>query len=201
MKNNLLQNTKITKTVLNLQSKKQNTAYVYLLLTLLTVSFFGFFALRPAFSIIANLQKQLADNKVVLLSLEEKLTALKNLDKEYKQIEPNLELIYEAVPVSPQASALIRQVQKIAQAHNLAVNSLETSTIDDFPLEANNTLYSYQFTITVIGEEKDIQAFLVSLVTFNRAIGLNRVVTDRNTKGAMQANIEGTAYFLPNVTN
>ena len=69
MKSTLFQNKKITRRVLTIQNKKQVTAYIYILLTLLTVSFFGFFALRPAFSIIAGLQKQLADNKVVLTAL------------------------------------------------------------------------------------------------------------------------------------
>ncbi len=199
MKNNLLQGTKITKRVLNLQNKKQNTAYIYLFLTLLTVSFFGFFALRPAFSIIAGLQKQLADNRVVLLSLEEKLAALVNLDKEYEQIEPNLELIYEAIPISPLAAPLVRQVQKLAQANNLTVNSLETGVIDDFPLEKTNTLYEYKFTITVGGQEENVQNFLTSLVSFNRVVGLNRIVTDRDAEGFVEANIEGVAYFLPNI--
>lgn len=198
MKNTILDGNKITKRVLTLQNRKQTTAYIYILLTLLTVSFFGFFALRPAFSIIANLQKQLADNKVVLTALSDKLSALINLDKEYKQIEPNLEVIYEAIPTTAQAGPLIRQVEKLAQTNNLTVNSLTTGVIEDYPLDTKNTMYSFTFTLNAIGNESSIQAFLTSLVKFNRVIGISRVVTDKTESGTVEATIEGIAYFLPN---
>lgn len=199
MKTNFFQNTKLTKRILTVQNKKQTTAYIYLLLTLLTASFFGFFALRPAFSIIANLQKQLADNKVVLEALETKLDAITNLDKEYKQIEPNLELIYEAIPATAQAAPLIRQIEKITQANNLSINNLDTGVIEEYPLEGNNKMYSFTFSINAEGTEANVQAFLEDLVTFNRVVGLNRVATDKSEESTMVVTVEGVVYFLPEV--
>ncbi len=199
MKTNFFQTGKLTKRVLSIQNKKQTTAYIYLLLTLLTASFFGLFALRPAFSIIANLQKQLADNKVVLEALEKKLDALSKLDIGYKEVEPNLELIYEAIPSTAQASPLIRQIEKIAQANNLVINNLDTGVIAEYPLEGSNKMYTFNFSINAKGTEANVQKFLQDLVTFNRVVGLNRVATDKNEEGTMIVTVEGIVYFLPDI--
>ena len=89
-------------------------------------------------------------------------------------------------------------MEKLAQTNNLTVNSLATGSIDDYPLDAENTMYSFTFTLTANGSESDIQKFLTSLVKFNRVIGINRITTDKTESGSVEATIEGIAYFLPN---
>lgn len=190
-------NTKLTDRILSLQNKKQTIAYVYIVLTLFTVSFFGLFALMPAFSIIANLQKQLADDQKVYSALKEKLANLKNLDAQYQIIEPELELVYEAIPLSAQAPSLIRQVEKLAEKDGVAVTTLDTGIINEYPLTDGNKLYSYTFTVTAEGSEANIASFLNSLITFNRVISLERVVSSKTEKGSVKTNVNAKAYFAP----
>lgn len=193
----LFSNPKLTDRILSLQNKKQTIAYVYIVLTLFTVSFFGLFALRPAFTIIANLQKQLADDKQVYEALTQKLENLKILNTQYLQIEEELDLVYQAIPVSAQAPALLRQLERLAANAGVSITTLNTGTITAYPLSDGNKLYSYTFTVDVESSEANVAEFLNSLVNFNRVISFERVVTSKTESGTVKANVNGTAYFAP----
>lgn len=188
---------KLTDRILALQNKKQTIAYVYIILTLFTVSFFGLFALRPAFSIIANLQKQLADDKQVYEALRQKLANLKVLNIKYTEIEQDLDMVYQAIPTSAQAPVLLRQLEKLAANAEVSITTLDTGVITAYPLSDGNKLYSYSFTVEVEGTEANVAGFLDSMVSFNRVISFERVVTSKTEKGSVKANVNGTAYFAP----
>lgn len=194
---NLFSNSKLTDRIMLLQNKKQTVAYVYIALTLFTVSFFGFFALRPAFSIIANLQKQLADDQKVYTALKNKLANLKSLDAQYQTIEPDLELVYQAIPLTAQAPSLIRQIEKLAGSAGVVLTTLDTGIINEYPLTGDNKLYSYTFTVDAEGTEENVAMFLNSLINFNRVISLERVVSSKTEKGNVKANVNAKAYFAP----
>lgn len=195
---NVLNRAKITERILALQDKEQTKAYTYVILSLLTVSFFGLFALRPAFSIIANLQKQLADEKVVYEALQKKLQDLQSLDKQYLTIEPDLDLIYSAIPTSPQAASLIRQIEKVAQQNNIEINSLDTAIIEDYPIVSDDKLQSFAFTLDVEGTEESIGELLTQLTTFNRVVSIEKVGNAKGENGVIHTVIEARAYFMPN---
>lgn len=171
------------------------TGYIYIILTLLTVSFFGFFAINPTLSTISNLNKQYEDNKLVYEALRQKLLALKALSQEYTQIQPDLEKIYAAVPTSAQIPKLSRQLETLAIDHSLTVEKLEFDNVEIYPAQKNNPpLYSFTFNITVNGSDLDIKNFIAELINFDRIINLERVVTgESNTGGG--AFITGRAYF------
>lgn len=194
---NIFSNSKLTERMLSIQNKKQTVAYAYVVLTLFTLSFFGLFALRPAFSIIANLQKQLADDQKVYEALKQKLANLQKLDTQYQDIEPSLDLVYQAIPAAADAPSLIRQVEKLAESNGVALTTVDTGAIDEYPLSDGNKLYSFTFTVDAEGTEANIAAFLNSLINFNRVISLERVVTTKTEKGAVKANVNGKAYFAP----
>lgn len=193
--NNIINRAKITERILALQDKEQTKAYTYVILSLLTVSFFGLFALRPAFSIIANLQKQLTDDKGVFEALLKKTSDLKSLDKQYPS-KSDLELIYSAIPTSPQASSLIRQIEKIAQQSDITINSLDTGEIEDYPLSKGDKLQSFAFTIDVQGSETSIGELLTQLTTFNRVVSIEKVGNAKAEKGGIHTVIDARAYFM-----
>ena len=55
------------------EQRKKIIAYLYISLTLFTVSFFGLCGMTPTLSTIANLGKQYEDNKLGLDSLNKRL--------------------------------------------------------------------------------------------------------------------------------
>jgi len=103
------------------EQRKKIAAYLYISLTLFTVSFFGFFAITPTLATIANLNKQYKDNKLVLDSLNKKLSSLTLLDFQYKEIQTDIEKIYSAIPRTPHMPILTRQLENIAKDSNILI--------------------------------------------------------------------------------
>ena len=130
-------------------------------------------------------------------ALTQKLSNLDSLDKQYQEIEPSLDLVYQAIPTTAQAPSLIRQLEKIAETQNVTLTSLDTGVITEYPLSDGNKLYSFTFTIGSEGTEQNVAAFLDAIISFNRVISLERVVTSKTEKGSVKANINGQAYFAP----
>lgn len=177
------------------RQKQETTAYLYLILTFFTVSLFGFFILRPAFSTITNLQKQLADSKNVYAALETKLAALRKLDKQYSELTPRLPLVYNAIPTTAQIPTLTRQIEILAQNNSVTLQSFTVSPIQYYPLEGGGKLYGYAFSLDVLGTQTNVNNFIGNITDFQRIISIQKITTGKTDKGELELSFSGKAYF------
>ncbi len=180
---------------LRVKTRKETGAYLYIMFTLFSVSFFGFFILRPAISTITNLQKKLEDNKNVYVALQKKLAALQSLDAEYSQIKPDLPLIYNAIPVIPDIPTLTRQIETLASRNQVELGSLTVSPLQYYPLEAGGKLYGYAITVDVTGSEQNVNTFIENVTNFQRIISIQKITTGKTDKGQLELSFSGKAYF------
>lgn len=187
--------TTVTEKLFAEQNRKQVTAYSYLSLTLFTVSIFGFFVIAPAFSTISNLQKKLEDSKNVYDALETKLTALKSLDQQYDQIKGNLDLVYDAIPTSAQIPVFTRQLETLCKQNNITINSFNVETIDFYPIQGGQQLYSYSFSLSAEGKDTDINTLISKLVSFNRLISISNISTGKTPTNLFGLTVSGKAFF------
>src|SRR3972149_7724347 len=134
--------------------RKKIAAYLYISLTLFTVSFFGFFAITPTLTTISHLHKQYEDNKLVLDSLNKKLSSLTLLDFQYNEIQQDLESIYSAIPQTPRMPLLTRQLETIARDSGIIIRDLNFGNVELYPNTKNEPIYSFNFTINVTGDEQ-----------------------------------------------
>lgn len=81
-----------------LLASQEAHAYGLLILSLLTMAFFGYFAIRPTLSTISNLNRQISDAQLVDQKLQEKITALSTLSQQYNAIQPDLGIVWTALP-------------------------------------------------------------------------------------------------------
>jgi Tfp pilus assembly protein PilO len=177
------------------KTRKETGAYLYIVFTLFSVSFFGFFILRPAISTITNLQKKLEDNKNVYIALQKKLEALHNLDSEYSQINPDLPLVYNAIPVTPDIPTLTRQIETLASKNQVVLSSLQVSPLQYYPLEVGGKLYGYTITVDVTGNEQNVNTFIENVTNFQRIISIQKITTGKTDKGQLELSFSGKAYF------
>ena len=178
------------------EQRKKIISYSYIILTLFTLSFFGLFAITPTLSTISNLNRQYADDKVVLDGLNLKLSNLQLLDAQYTQIQPDLPLIYEAIPQNTQIPQLTRQLENIGATSNVQVRKLSFGTVEIYPDIKNGLIYSYTFTIEVdAANQNDIYTFIGNIINFDRIIGIDRVVTGQSEEGRSTVQVTGRAFF------
>lgn len=92
---------------------KHNHAYAMLILSLFTMSFFGFFALRPTLVTIATLNRQIDDSRELDRRLSEKLNSLVQAQAEYEVVVPFLSKINNAIPENPEYPSLLTDIESI----------------------------------------------------------------------------------------
>ncbi len=177
------------------QQQKRVEGTFYIILSLLTVSFFTLFAIRPTLATISNLNKQKEDSQLVLEALETKLAALQKLDGAYASLGQTATLIQDAIPSSPEIPTLTRQLEMLASTHNLSIQRLDFGTIELYPgVKKNASIFSFTFTMSLQGGTTQINAFMQDLINFNRIITLERVTTG-TTGENQEALITGRTYF------
>jgi len=184
-----------TKT-LDKTTQQRLTAYIYIILSLFTASFFGVFAIKPTLDTISNLNKQYADNILVYEALKTKLAALQSLDNQYVVIQKDLDHVYLAIPQKNNIPYMTRQLEDLAREKNVLITKLNFGTIELYPAKKPTpNLYSFAFTISVEGSEENINTFITSIISFDRIVAIERIITGKVEATKFGTTISGKSYF------
>jgi Tfp pilus assembly protein PilO len=178
------------------ENKQKVTAYIYIILSLLSLSFFGIFAIGPTISTIVDLNQQYSEGEMALQQLEQKNADLKSLTAQYLKIKPDLNLVTNAIPEKPNIAQLTRQVEVLANQNNLVVTKLNTGLMELYP--AKNTtspVFSYSFSVSVEGQEGDINKFIGEVVNIDRIVSIDRLSTGTQQGNNFTASFTGRAFF------
>jgi Tfp pilus assembly protein PilO len=168
-------------------------------LTLTSSIILGIFAINPTLSTIANLQRQLQDDKYVEKKLKEKIDNLATLEQKYADIKPDLDTIYSSVPKSPQTVLLVGQLQSLAKDANLTLKNFQISEvgITNDVLVKNKSSY-FSFIFTAEGKYQDIISFINNLSNAQRIITINETSITKGSASdgsVLGVSVKGNAYF------
>jgi Tfp pilus assembly protein PilO len=189
--------------------KKETVVYTGLILTLLSVSFFAVFAIRPTIITIVSLYREIQTQKEINNQLQKKINTLSSAQSNYTLAEPYLPLIDEAIPPTPSLSQVTLQFETLAQKNNLTINSLsfEPSVLlgkDPTKKEKKKTssLQNLSFSLSLNGNFEDLEKFLDSLSQLRRIITIDsssfskKESTEGEETETINLNISGKFYFL-----
>jgi Tfp pilus assembly protein PilO len=180
----------------NESDRQKIIAYLYITISLFTLSFFGFFAIRPTIVTIVNLDKQLKDNREVLEKIKQKQDDLSKLTREYEAMTSDLNLIKKAIPSSANMPYLSRQIETVALRNNVKLTSLDFGSVDVGETNPDGLL-SFTVSITAEGNEKDVNLFIRDISSMDRILGFERFSTGKTRKSEFGGVIAMKAYFLP----
>jgi len=178
---------------------EKNQHYAELVLTFLTLSFLGFFAISPTLSTITELNRKLDDSTLAHDKLTEKISNLSSLQQQYTQISPNLSRIDETLPNQPEVVPLLGQLVRIGEDNAITISSLGVNNVpisDD--VEKKDEDEYFTFLLIGSGTYDDISTFLSTLASFNRVLSFNTVSIDRGEDEGntlRTVTVEGRAYF------
>ncbi len=178
------------------KNKQQATAYLYIIFSFIALSFFGLFAIGPTITTITDLNKQYEEEKVALKQLQDKNAALKSLSAQYLDVQDKLPLIDNAIPRTPQVADLLRQIESLSLKNNLIVQKLDTGLMELFPAQnVNSPIFSFTFSVAVVGKESDINNFVSQIINMGRIIGIDKLATGKQQDDRFSASITGKAFF------
>ncbi len=181
------------------QNKKART-YGAIILSLLTVTFFIFFAIRPTLKTIAQLIRQTGDQKTVSAELEKKINNLSEAQKSYLVIEPELLLIEEALPQKAEVALLTKQIETLARQSGIAIVNLRFNEVN-LSGDQKNTKGEKQevkFSFNALGDYPHLKSFLRDLMNLRRIVLVEAFSfqTGKSESNILSLNLNGQAWFL-----
>lgn len=198
-----IQNNKYLDLIPELKAKKAED-FLTLVLTFITLSFFGFFAISPTLSTITQLKKQLIDNVMVENQLEEKIKNLSLLQQQYSLLISDLPIVFSAIPQSPNPALFAAQIQSLSQITGTRISAFQTFPVQIEKSNDNNNLVqnteeysSYVFSINIEGPNKNVQSFIDSLINFDRIVTISNITLSKNYEISdnVKLSLKGEIYF------
>lgn len=178
--------------------KKEKTQKISsIVFSLVSLSFFGLFAISPTLSTIAKLKKELADSMFVNQKLQEKISNLYSLSQKYNLIQNDIPIVLAAVPQNPQIPTLIGQIQAISSENNITLTSIQSFPVEAVSSETSGKDFSsFSFAVSGQGAYKDIINFMLSLTDIRRVISIESLsINKQNSSNNLGFNMKGTGYF------
>ena len=201
-----------------LLKSKKTQAYFMVVLSLLTISFFGLFAIRPTIKTIAALQRQITDRSYLNTKLEEKINALINAQEEYTRVQSSLPLIYSLLPEKAEFPSLLRRLELLVDEKNATISGIQFDPIilygDTRPARplpptetksgetATSTIQTSPifFTLTLSGDYENLVELLDQLTQLERLVTINSVSLTNSQKtgnARLVLGIQSRAYYYP----
>lgn len=187
-----------------LLSQPEVRAYTMMILSFITMSFFGYFAIRPTLTTISTLTKQIEDAKLVDQKLQEKINALSLARVEYENLKPNLEIVWTALPEENKFAPFVRNLEGIATSSGAKITNLSFQTVSLSSLESTNSAVKKEipinFNLTTAGNYTNLKDFIKRLSYFQRLItieGLGFSEPQSQDKiGELNLNLIGKTYYV-----
>ncbi len=159
--------------------------FMEIILSLLTISFFATFALRPTALTITQLLQDIKAKEEVVDQLDKKIADLAKAQSVYQQNAPRLTSLNQSLPDEPQPEAYARQIEGLATRHGVNLNSM---VMDDVVLvgEVKTTSLlnpniaalpagagEINFSLNVIGVYSNLTSFLSDLENLRRILKID----------------------------
>jgi Tfp pilus assembly protein PilO len=181
-------------------SKEKVQEYTTLILTFIALTIFAVFAINPTLTTVINLKKQISDSQFAVDSLKKKLVNLNSLSIQYESLQPDIPLLFTALPQTPGAASVMGQVQQLAQTKNVKIISLESTSVGLYPPPKTGSTEKYfVFNITVQGNYTSLINFYTSVTTFTRITSVESIAYTIGEKEDVlpKLTIRARAYYLP----
>lgn len=115
--------------------------YLEILLSLITISVFSVFALRPTLLTIAELIKEIEAKEELVNKLDNKIETITTAQILYDKQRSNIQLLKRSIPSNPKTDSLIYQLEGLVEKNGLMAQKL---TINEIPLLKTKTVQKPQ---------------------------------------------------------
>lgn len=190
-----------------LYQKREVIIYTGLTLSLLTIAFFGLFALKPTIITIVSLVKEAQEKRQIDNQLQTKINSLSSAQTNFALAGNSLSLVDDALPGDPFPSQILYQLEFLIQQEGLTVRSLAIEPVTLLG-EAKEKKTEKKisgpdwvgFSISLSGNFENLSKFVSSLEKLRRLVTIDSLTFSQSKseeEKLMNLNISGKTYFLP----
>lgn len=174
--------------------------YAPIIFTLLTMTVFVIFAIKPTIETILVLQKRLKDADAIVAQVNAKAENLSKGRENYQKLDKAIQdKIGSAVPDSIELKSLIQSLEQSAGNHEASVSALQIQPIALAVTQESQELklQEVSFIFNVETSYQAATAILQDLKRSGRLISIDKLTLNRASEGKnLIMSISGKAYFL-----
>lgn len=169
--------------------------------TLLVMTIFIFYAIKPTVETILVLQKKLENSTKVLGQVNQKTNNLSLAKQNLEKLDPNIKnKVSTAIPDTVSLKSFIQALEQTAKSHDASISALQTQ-----PLTLETKLDNQQvgavseisFTFNTEGEYRNLIALLQDLRTSARLMTIDSVALSKLSEGGgLILSLTGKAYYI-----
>ncbi|KKR80840.1 MAG: hypothetical protein UU73_C0002G0175 [Candidatus Daviesbacteria bacterium GW2011_GWA1_41_61] len=178
---------------------KSSTPYIF---SVLAVTLFMIFIIRPTLSTIAQLQKNIETHKQILDQLKKKGQDLTLAKQNFDSLDPQTkERIKLALPSQAQVTSLVKSLEdSVKKEASFSALQVQSVTVYDNAAEATTSpnLGEIEFALNAQGSYQQLMATLDYLKHSSRIVTLTNIVLNKPAEGNMSLSVTGKAYLLKN---
>ncbi len=168
------------------QKKPVVRVSVEFLLTLLTISFFAVFAIRPTVLTIAQLISDVRSQQQIKRQLDEKIANIQKAQALASREASRLTFLDQALPAGPQPDFLVRQIEGLAGSHNVFIESLSIGKLPLYETKSTTSpqgkFASFEVSFLIRGSYSATHAFLNEIENLRRIVNLTSISYGPSTK-------------------
>lgn len=177
--------------------------YSSLVFSLITISIFSYYAIRPTVTTILSLQKSIAEQQEVEKSLKDKVDNLVKGKQNYENISEDVsDKLKNMIPDNPELSHLINSLSFAAGEAEASISGIQFQPVT---LENKNTQASksaevrqIDFTMNLQGGFTNLMQVLTTLKRLDRLIAISTINFIQPDDGALVMSVTGKAYYIKN---
>lgn len=179
---------------------KKTASYFTLTLSLISLSFFGLFAIRPTLITATSLLRSVSDLKKLNTEYENKISSIIKAQGQYEQIRDDLHLLNDALPPNATFGKLAKNIEKFAQNSNITLTQLTIDTVPVSTPSGSGKMHDFGFTLASKGDYPSLMSFLTHLLHWRRIVSINSLQFSQEESspgGNLRLSLKATTYYEP----
>lgn len=168
--------------------------------TLLTITIFIFFAIKPTVETILVLQKKLINSEEVSQKVTQKTNNLSLAKKNYDNLDQNIKnKIAAAIPDTVQLKSVIQSLEQTAKIHEASISALQIQplVVDTKTDNQIGSISEISFTFNIEGNYQNLILLLQDLKTSSRLISIDSLSLSKVSEGSgLIMSLSGKAYYI-----
>lgn len=168
--------------------------------SLLTITFFIIFVIRPTILTIFKLEQDIKNNQQVLAALNQKAESLNIGKQNLERLDQAVKLkIDQALPDQPQVTFLIQSLQEaIGTSASASALQVQPLTLIDttIPPKTTFSLAEINFSFSVQGPYPELLTVLANLNKSPRVTTIENMVIGKQEGALPVLSVSGKGYFL-----
>lgn len=191
----------------SLYKHRKVVVYTGITLTILAVSFFSLFALKPTVTTVLSLIKEIQQKRVIDQKLQTKINALKSAQANLSAAGSSLRLVDDALPVNAHLSQVIYHLEYLAQQENINLSSIGFEPVVLFGQKKDASknvkqkeISEIYFSLSASGDFENLKRFLQKIEILRRVVVIDSFTLNSNQlEKTITINLSaaGRAFYLP----